>query len=78
MNKSILLCDLIIRGLVEGEYSTIKEQLTSLKKLMLEEEKAVEDELIFLDCLHGCGVDNWEGYSDAQDMYREANENKNS
>ena len=22
----------------------------------------------FLSCLQGCGVDNWEGYSDACDM----------
>ena len=22
----------------------------------------------FLDCLQACGVDNWDGYSDAQEM----------
>lgn len=25
----------------------------------------------FLECLKGCGVDNWDGYSDAKQMYRE-------
>lgn len=23
---------------------------------------------LFLDCLEACGVDNWAGYEDAQDM----------
>lgn len=27
-----------------------------------------------LDCLEACGVDNWEGYSDAREMLREAGE----
>ncbi len=25
----------------------------------------------FLSCLESCGVDNWKGYSDAQDMMSE-------
>ena len=25
----------------------------------------------FLSCLEACGVDNWEGFDDAVDMYRE-------
>ena len=28
----------------------------------------------FLDCLGACGVDNWNGYSDAQEMFSEAEE----
>ena len=28
----------------------------------------------FLDCLDACGVDNWGGYSDAREMYREESE----
>ena len=31
----------------------------------------------FLDCLLACGVDNWPGYGDAQEMMKESNhENK--
>lgn len=33
-------------------------------------EKLVEDS-DFLDCLQACGVDNWEGYSLARQMYNE-------
>jgi hypothetical protein len=28
----------------------------------------------FLDCLRGAGVDNWDGYGDAQDMFSELGE----
>ena len=28
------------------------------------------DELFFLDCLRSAGIDNWEGYDMACDMYR--------
>ena len=28
----------------------------------------------FLDCLEGCGVDNWVGYSDAVDLFEETQE----
>lgn len=28
----------------------------------------------FLDCLDACGVDNWSGYSDAQQMFNEEEE----
>lgn len=27
----------------------------------------------FLECLRGCGVDNWCGYDDAVDMFEEMN-----
>jgi|694.fasta_scaffold01889_69 hypothetical protein len=33
-------------------------------------EELVEDS-DFLDCLRACGVDNWNGYSDARQMYNE-------
>ena len=79
MNESIMLCDQIIEELL-GKVANVslRKKLLTLRELIKEEAKAVEDELCFLDCLRGCGVDNWEGYSDAIDMYREENENKNS
>jgi len=35
---------------------------------------ALLDESAFLDCLRACGVDNWEGYSDACEMMSEGTE----
>lgn len=29
----------------------------------------LEDRLFFLQCLEACGVDNWEGYDEAVEMY---------
>ena len=29
----------------------------------------MQDELLFLECLRGAGVDNWEGYPDACGAY---------
>lgn len=29
----------------------------------------LEDSLFFLRCLEACGVDNWEGYDEAVEMY---------
>jgi hypothetical protein len=33
--------------------------------------KELEDDLMFLDALRAAGVDNWDGYDYAQDIYRE-------
>jgi hypothetical protein len=41
--------------------------ITISKKLY---DKLLEDS-DFLDCLRACGVDNWNGYSDARQMYNE-------
>lgn len=30
---------------------------------------SLEDSLFFLQCLESCGVDNWEGYEEAVEMY---------
>ena len=52
----------------------------ALKSLEAERDKlcarAVELErsVDFLDCLESCGVDNWEGYDDAREMFREEND----
>ena len=33
--------------------------------------EAMLDKLEFLECLIACGVDNWQGYDDAQEMYQQ-------
>jgi DNA-directed RNA polymerase alpha subunit len=45
---------------VEQHASTVRQQQKVIEKL----EQRVE----FLNCLEACGVDNWVGYEDAQDM----------
>jgi hypothetical protein len=32
----------------------------------------LRSQLVFLECLESCGVDNWSGYGDAQEMFNEA------
>jgi hypothetical protein len=36
--------------------------------------KEMQSDVWFLQCLQGAGVDNWDGYGDAQDMYQELGE----
>jgi hypothetical protein len=33
------------------------------------------DRLVWLDCLEGAGVDNWQGIDVAHELYKEATEN---
>lgn len=40
--------------------------------ITVEQYKKLNDDQDFLACLQGCGVDNWEGYSDAQEMFEES------
>ncbi|MCI4436681.1 MAG: hypothetical protein JHC33_07740 [Ignisphaera sp.] len=35
--------------------------------------EALEKQLVFFDCLKAAGVDNWEGYEYAIEMYNEEN-----
>lgn len=54
------------------EAYTLKESgMTLLTKERFNDLLESED---FLQCLHACGVDNWEGYSDAQEMQDENEE----
>lgn len=51
----------------EAADAYIVELLDKIKTL----EKQLEDcnkDIQFLDCLRACGVDNWEGYSEARKM----------
>ena len=46
---------------LNGEENSMAEEFrTALEK--------VQEKSEFLDCLKACGVDNWDGYSDAQNM----------
>ncbi|QFG05883.1 hypothetical protein 268TH004_44 [Bacillus phage 268TH004] len=39
--------------------------------ISLKEYTHLKDRELFLECLEGAGVDNWQGYSDAWEMYKE-------
>lgn len=39
--------------------------------ITLKEYQTLIKDQIKLDCLEGCGVDNWQGWDDAMDMMRE-------
>lgn len=41
-----------------------------------EEYEALLNDRLLLNCLRMCGVDNWEGFSDAIDRYNEECENE--
>ena len=46
----------------------LRENQEDLAKDALEEYRKKCEEIDFLDCLRAAGVDNWNGYSDAQEM----------
>ena len=46
---------------LNGEENSMAEEFRA-------ELKKVQEKSEFLDCLKACGVDNWDGYSDAQNM----------
>jgi hypothetical protein len=37
-----------------------------------EEYKQLKKDSLFLECLQGVGVDNWEGWDDSMELFREA------
>ena len=45
----------------------LERELNELKK----DKERLEEDSNFLSCLQACGVDNWEGYDDACDMFEE-------
>ena len=54
----------------EAADSYIAELLNKIKTLE-KQLKDCEEDVLFLNCLHACGVDNWEGYGEARKMIRE-------
>ena len=45
-----------------------KKEMVTISK---EEYESLLDSELQLSCLEACGVDNWEGYDDAMEMYNE-------
>ena len=67
---------------LQAELNAVKNQLSACRvsEKQLEQEivdlkyvpeKAVGDDLLFLQALDAAGVDNWEGYNHAQEIYEE-------
>lgn len=54
------------------KFDRLMSHLNGEENSMAEEFRAelekVQEESEFLNCLKACGVDNWDGYSDAQEM----------
>lgn len=54
------------------KFDQLMSHLNGEENSMAEEFRAelekVQEESEFLNCLKACGVDNWDGYSDAQQM----------
>ena len=54
------------------KFDQLMSHLNGEENSMAEEFRAelekVQEKSEFLDCLKSCGVDNWDGYSDAQNM----------
>lgn len=50
------------------EYEKIEAAMKELDQLV----QKLHDRCDFLTCLESCGVDNWGGYGDAQEMFDEA------
>jgi hypothetical protein len=52
----------------------VKELTEETVTITKAEYEALLDRVNFLDCLEGCGVDNWQGYGDAYEMYESEEE----
>ena len=54
------------------KFDQLMSHLNGEENIMAEEFRIalekVQEKSEFLDCLKACGVDNWDGYSDAQNM----------
>jgi hypothetical protein len=42
--------------------------------ITVDEFEDLENDSLFLNCLKECGVDNWNGYADAWELYQEMEE----
>ena len=65
-----------LRGVVLGSGFDMGEKTNLLNKIteVEIEIEELESRDSFLNCLEACGVDNWCGYGDAQEMYDEDEE----
>ena len=54
-----------------ADKESMEEEMVTITK---KEFKRLQKRELWLECLEGAGVDNWEGYDDAYAMRREAEE----
>ena len=57
---------IVITDEVEGKMNT-----PGMVEIPTEEYEELQNDSLFLQALIGCGVDNWDGYGDAQEMAEE-------
>ena len=60
--------ELITEAIGSGDYDTEFEEALETELFLITK---VEEDSEFLSCLEAAGVDNWEGYSYAQEMMEE-------
>lgn len=56
---------------IGGDAVALIESLEGYSLVSNDELEELVENTNFLSILEGCGVDNWEGYSEAQEMFRE-------
>lgn len=53
----------------------MSDNMTKTITISTEEYQHLKDRDFFLECLEPAGVDNWQGYGEAQEMYDEEDDN---
>ena len=56
------------KEIVKSIVATVAQEMETISK---EEYESLKKDSEILDCLRACGVDNWQGWDDAMDMYHE-------
>ena len=56
------------KEIVKNIVATVSQEMVTISK---EEYESLKEDSEILDCLRACGVDNWQGWDDAMDMYHE-------
>lgn len=64
----------LARSIGQGKVKRAEYDLVESVAVPVEKYKEMLERLEFLNCLEACGVDNWEGYSDAGQMMEEEEE----
>jgi hypothetical protein len=59
---------------IKDAIKTMIEKKPETVTISKEEYESLLDDQHKLECLEAAGVDNWQGYSDAMEMYREEDE----
>lgn len=65
--------------IVDDYIAELKKKISDLEAQLLQQNAQMEkydEDIAFLECLRAAGVDNWEGYDEAQKMMREYDEDE--